>query len=488
MANLNWDDNAKNNMTATTDPTVNDDTTQAYSATPTSHWFNTTSGTLFTCVSNATGAAVWANTSTGDNPTFTNLTVLQNLIARTFRTSPAISQNITAVGDTFNGQNSHLEINPDADYVMTSTPTITAGVDGDILFIHNISAAFTVDIQDNAVLAGSDVFLGGGESTIQPQSIIILQYETTGGTGWHLASNPNTAIAGANASTIEVRNTSGGAIPLGSIVYVDGFNVGQNRILIDLADANDANKMPAIGFVAATIGNGANGQVITSGNAIGLINTAAVAINQGVWVDSAVPGGHVFVRPSVDYIQRIATVTRVNANGNILVQGAGRVNDTPKIIPNLTTTTTQAPADNSTRLATTAYVDTNLMWVMMALGHADFQIAANNNAVPVYTLPPKTAIVAVYLAHQQEFLGGAIATYTLSVGIAGTLQKFANNFDVFQIPGGTVFAPTNNLAAAIEDYNNPVDILVNAISTGATLDASIQGAGEIQILISTLIP
>lgn len=47
----------KNNISATTDPTVNDDITEGYE--PLSRWVNTTSAEVFLCVSNAEGAANW---------------------------------------------------------------------------------------------------------------------------------------------------------------------------------------------------------------------------------------------------------------------------------------------------------------------------------------------------------------------------------------------------------------------------------------------
>lgn len=47
----------KNNLEATTDPTVNDDSTQGYE--PTSRWVNTVTEEFFICVTNTTGAANW---------------------------------------------------------------------------------------------------------------------------------------------------------------------------------------------------------------------------------------------------------------------------------------------------------------------------------------------------------------------------------------------------------------------------------------------
>lgn len=47
-----------NNLSATTDPGASNDTSQGYSVG--SQWVNTTSSRIWTCISAATGAAVWA--------------------------------------------------------------------------------------------------------------------------------------------------------------------------------------------------------------------------------------------------------------------------------------------------------------------------------------------------------------------------------------------------------------------------------------------
>lgn len=56
----NWT-NLKNNLTATSNPTVNDDNTAGYNKN--SKWLNNTSGEFFSCVSATTGAADWQSTT-----------------------------------------------------------------------------------------------------------------------------------------------------------------------------------------------------------------------------------------------------------------------------------------------------------------------------------------------------------------------------------------------------------------------------------------
>lgn len=279
---------------------------------------------------------------------------LNNITGKKLIAAPDVDQAITAASDTLPSSASHVEITPDADYIMTSTPSIAAGVDGQILLMHNMHATNTVTLQDNSVLADTDVFLGGAEGTIKPESTMTLHYSADI-SGWVVTSNPNTASAGAAADLVPIRNVSGGPLDAGDIVYVTG-HLGL-RATVDLADANDPAKMDAVGAIATAVGNNANGEMITAGYAAGIIDTSTAAINDGVWVDSTTPGGVVFSRPTADKIQQIGTVVRVHASAGLVLMDVGRSNDVPIILPDLTRAITQSASDNSTKLATTAYAD-----------------------------------------------------------------------------------------------------------------------------------
>ncbi len=284
-----------------------------------------------TVFSSSNGDAA-VNFSAGTKDVICTRAALQ-LAAKSLKLAPEVEQSITAVTDTLSSSGAHLGITPDADYVLTSTPTITAGEDGQILLIHNAHSSFTLTLQDDSILSGSDVLLGGASGTIKPQSTMTLHY-CADLSAWSVIANPNTASAGANATLIPVRNTSGGSIAAGAPAYITGYNVGQGRITIDEADGDDLAKLPAFGVLATALGNNTNGEVITSGVATGIINTnpGGTAVGDGVWV-STTAGELVFDRPTTGYIQRIGTIARVHASqGVVNIFGAGRVNDTPLAI------------------------------------------------------------------------------------------------------------------------------------------------------------
>lgn len=294
------------------------DSGQLYSLLATS-----TDGLFLTSSSTAPLGVAWETVSIAGGTITVSTTITQILSCE-----PNGLQSLATSSETINADSfCHYAINAlGVDMVMTATPTIPDGINGQIVYLHNVGTS-TIDLQDESVLGSSNIILNGADSTVKPDSVMTLLFDTGTGT-WHIISNPNVAVAGANADVLDVRNSSGAAITVGKAVYLSGYSVGQMRITIALADADDPTKMPAIGITAATIGNNSNGEVITFGNAIGLINTSAASVGDGVWIGTTA-GELVFTRPILDDVQKIGNVSRSNMNGSILIVGAGRVNDVP---------------------------------------------------------------------------------------------------------------------------------------------------------------
>lgn len=123
-------------------------------------------------------------------------------------------------------------------------------------------------------------------------------------------------------------------------------------------------------------------------------------------------------------------------------------------------------------------------WVKVgnAISHTAFQTAATTQSITLFSLVPAGVIHAIKIKHSVSFAGGAIASYTIQVGIGGTLNKYASAFDVFQGGSATAF----QLTSVVGSENNTVatNILVTATSTGANLNASTQGNVDIWALLS----
>lgn len=270
--------------------------------------------------------------ATTSSPTFASVTTTGNIDVgesaniKKLVYTPQVDTVVASAATTLDSSTTHAEVVPDADYTLTSTPTITAGVDGQILILHNESA-FTVSLQDDSVLAGSDVYLGGASGAIRSDSMIMLIYDVAG-PGWYVVSNPSQSVDGVPSVSVLSRNVSGATITKGSCVYISGFNAALIRPEISLADADDTAKSPCIGVAQSDIGNNTNGYMVTQGF-VTKLNTSTYAIGDSLYL-STTPGVLTNIRPVTDSVQKVASVVRVHATqGAIIVQGAGRSNDLP---------------------------------------------------------------------------------------------------------------------------------------------------------------
>ena len=252
-------------------------------------------------------------------------------IGGSLRLSTVSTQSISAVDQTINSNDSLIEISADADYVMTALPAIATGTAGQVLILHNIGT-FDIDLQADSVLSGSSMHNEGVDSILEPNDTMTLVYLDNAGDGgspgWVVQSHPNPTAASGGATPYDVRNTSGSTIDSLKPVYKTGFNAGQNRTTIDLADGDDPDKMPAIGVTFMSIGNNANGQIITAGE-IENVDTSAFSTGDILYVDTTA-GDFTTTRPSVDKIQSIGRISYAHATKGIMyVTGAGRTNDVP---------------------------------------------------------------------------------------------------------------------------------------------------------------
>lgn len=114
--------------------------------------------------------------------------------------------------------------------------------------------------------------------------------------------------------------------------------------------------------------------------------------------------------------------------------------------------------------------------------YADFSAGALVNQLALFTLGPGEKIESVTIKHDVSFTGGAIAAYTISVGIVGNYVKYAPAFDVFQAVAATTFQDSNlpnfeNMAAG------ETTIYAEATSVGAFLNAAAQGEAQIHVKV-----
>jgi hypothetical protein len=121
-------------------------------------------------------------------------------------------------------------------------------------------------------------------------------------------------------------------------------------------------------------------------------------------------------------------------------------------------------------------------WTKITKAYTDFSTAALTNSITIYSLTAKEVVHGCIAFTTGNFKGGAIVTYTISVGVTGNNVKYMAALDAF---GGGTFTGTV-IAPTVEDITGVINITATAISTVANLNAATQGAIDIWLLTSTL--
>ena len=123
-----------------------------------------------------------------------------------------------------------------------------------------------------------------------------------------------------------------------------------------------------------------------------------------------------------------------------------------------------------------SYSSNTLNIIKITKTYSDFSAAALTNDIEIYSLAAGERIMAVTIEPTIAFTGGTIVAYTISVGIANNLTKFATAFSVF---GAGTISDNNNFS--IESSSASTSIRAAAVSVGANLDAATQGSVNIYI-------
>jgi hypothetical protein len=131
--------------------------------------------------------------------------------------------------------------------------------------------------------------------------------------------------AAATALTFSARKKTAGTINIGQLVYITSWNAGLSIFEIELADASDGAKMPAVGMATTSITAAATGTVLVLGTATSL-DTSGASAGASLYVDATTPGAFTSTKPTgTGVIQFIGIVGRSN-------NGAGTIHVNPSDI------------------------------------------------------------------------------------------------------------------------------------------------------------
>ncbi len=122
-------------------------------------------------------------------------------------------------------------------------------------------------------------------------------------------------------------------------------------------------------------------------------------------------------------------------------------------------------------------------WIKIRKTFEDFAVAGFTNDIEIYTLPVRGVIHASQIVPVTDFSGGTIATYTISLGVAGDLTKASTPKNVFT---GAPDTPAIGAGGGLYSISGDTTIRAAAISTVGNLDAATTGVVDIYLLVSQL--
>jgi hypothetical protein len=239
--------------------------------------------------------------------------------------------------------------------------TAGVGIDGHVLTYDNTagewqavapaSGGLTAVVQDSAPQLGGPLDVNGQEITSASNGNVVINPNGTGeitigadvvpdADATHtIGSEDNryiTTFSDLNgAIRFKAKNDEGAQITKGQAVYIKGLAGDGTTPTVGLADANDASKMPAFGLAFNTANDQAEVQIVQVGNLTGL-NTSGFSVGDTLYIDTTA-GALVNTKPTgeTSQLQNIGRVIRAdNANGVIMVGGAGRSAATPNLDQN----------------------------------------------------------------------------------------------------------------------------------------------------------
>lgn len=275
-------------------------------------WSDTASNILF----RATAPSTWVSTEGGS--------AAHTLDSPSHPDVPPITEakGMILVWDSVAGAWKPLAVGTNGQVIVADS-TLDLGVKYGDAGVGDVSAAEVIG--DNELVRGD-----GGSKGVQDSPGVTLD-DSGNMSGVTMDSFDNEIDA--DRMHIQVRNESGGTLTKGTPIYISGYNVGLNIILVDKADSDGSGTMPAIGLMEEDLANNISGECVLEGRISG-IDTSSFSAGDILYI-STTAGVLTTTKPTgaSELIQSIGGVLRSHATlGIIVVGGAGRTNDVPNTV------------------------------------------------------------------------------------------------------------------------------------------------------------
>lgn len=125
---------------------------------------------------------------------------------------PSATQTISAVSTAILANANNVSVSPSSTLTLTVTPTIADGANGDRITLCNVSTTNSITLQDEAVLAGSNIRNGGSNLTLGTRTCRNLDFRTAIG-DWVVTSGAGGG-GGTGDVTSSVSSSTSGQIAL----------------------------------------------------------------------------------------------------------------------------------------------------------------------------------------------------------------------------------------------------------------------------------
>ena len=189
--------------------------------------------------------------------------------------------------------------------------------------------------------AASGDTAGLGQLWVKDDDPASLYYTNDDGEDIQITYNDH--IAPTEQTRIQVRNDEGITIPAGSPLYSKGEIGGSERILVGIADASDANKMPCIGISYEEMNTSSTQDNYAVVSGVYNTNITVTSVSEQDTMYVAPHGGTApyltITRPTATnhLIQNVGICIRqtaTNVAAGTLVSAIGRTNDVPNLLTN----------------------------------------------------------------------------------------------------------------------------------------------------------
>jgi len=155
------------------------------------------------------------------------------------------------------------------------------------------------------------------------------------------ASNKNLFIVDENGAVsslvdkeldVSAIKATPGTLPVGSVVYMVGWDGGNQVITVDGARADSSSTMPGIGLVSEEVTDSGVGKVRFIGQ-LTSVDTSSFSVQDNLYISASAAGTLTDSRPtgSSDLIQTIGRVSLSSVTGVIEINHAGRSNSLPNL-------------------------------------------------------------------------------------------------------------------------------------------------------------